>query len=501
MLIPMLLRPSCASANDCSCMQTVSQYRRSTHCDSDQTIPAMTFGAAYTVFASTLTRHAGGILCVVRSTYIEKLDNVTWEIVLPGRVATLTLVRGAFTRRFVFVHLTPTTTHSWQHMCDLALSVMRHDCLSMLIGDVNVCSTLGDSVCSIAGEPKANFGSRTFSWRSATSRLSDLPSGLTHINKAKYLFSRIDRCLVNLPSDLLASTHAHGVVVGDTEPPLGSDHWPVRFFVVHDVDADHSGLPQWPLHHPDFPNLLEFHRAVDGLRAQSSFAEGYADLLTIVESATRDLQASRTLLPDIPRCNIPALMQYLHAVYHRAKRAAELLARATRDADVEEPMPDEFDLSQHHKANWAQLAFSTWQRQCAVEAVTVASASRVLGTDRAEAHATREHWSRIYGALDSMHPPSDVLAFTVPFSWDQICVDAQHIAGALHHARVRSASGPDGLAFGHLKLLESDVVFVCLLQLALDECIQHDLWPACFQDAVHVSSCLRFVGPLYNAVS
>eukprot|EP00971_Amphidinium_carterae_P010156 200354-Amphidinium_carterae.5 len=470
----------------------------------------MAFGSAYTVFASALTRHAGGILCVVRTAYIEKLDNVTWEIVLPGRVATLTLVRGAFTRRLVFVHLTPANSHSWQFMCDLALSEVRHDCLSLLIGDVNVCSALGDSVCSISGEPKANFGSRTYYWRSATLRLSDIPSGLTHINKAKHLFSRIDRCLVNLPSDLLASTHAHGVVMGGTEPPLGSDHWPVRFLVVHDIDADHSGLPQWPLHHPDFPNLMEFHRAVHGLRVQSSFADGYADLLTIVESATRDLQASRKLLPDTPRCNIPALMQYLHAVYRgdedsmltlsrraphwaltvsltladRAKRAAALLERATRDADVDDSITEEFDISQRHKTNWAQLAFSTWQRHCAVEAVTVASAHRILSTDRDEAHAIREHWSHIYGARDSPHPPSDVLAFTVPFLWDQVSLDAQHIAGALHHARVRSAPGPDGLAVGHLKLLEPDVV--SLLQLALDECMQHDVWPACFQDAVHV---------------
>eukprot|EP00971_Amphidinium_carterae_P348835 6490696-Amphidinium_carterae.1 len=481
-----------------------------THCVTSDTITASAFGLPCRVFASALNRNAGGLLCVVSAAYLERVDHVLWDVVLAGRVATLKLVRGAFTRRIVIAHLTPTCQHSWQCMCDLALSAVRHDCMSILIGDMNVCAVLGDAVCSLSGEPKSNFGARTFSWRSATVGLADLPSGLTHINKAKHLFSRIDRCLVNLPSDLLASTNAHGVIVGNTSPPLGSDHWPVRFVLVHDPDVDHGSLPQWPLHHPDFPRLLEFHKQVHGLRLQDSFAAGYADLLTIVESATRDLQASRSLIPDTPRCNIPGLMQYLHAVYagdeetmiglsrraphwsldvslspaDRAIKAARLLARATRDADVDEVAIDELDHSQRHKASWTQLSFSTWRVHCAVEAVTVAGVRHEVGSTRDEVHSIRAHWSCIYGKPDELHPPSDVLSFTVPFDWDQVIVDVEHIRGALHHVRVKSAPGPDGISFGHLQLLGDEVQQ--LLQLAWEECTEHASWPACFQEAVHV---------------
>eukprot|EP00971_Amphidinium_carterae_P297784 5916451-Amphidinium_carterae.3 len=380
-----------------------------THCAEDCTLTADDFGYDFHIFSSALNNRAGGLLLVARLAFLQQADHYEWDVILPGRIATLSLHRGAFCRTLVIVHLTPTAQHSWQQMCDMALAHMSQEHICILLGDTNVCHSLGDAVTVQTGQPKADFGARTYAWRAATSHLSDLPSGLTHVSKGVY--TRIDRCCVNLPSALLASTDAGGQVIGDSSPPLLSDDWPVRFWFIRNDVPEHDGLPQWVLHHPDFTNLLELHKAMHGIRTNCGFSVGYQDLLTVVESATRELQARRANIPQEPHCMVPALLQYLHAAYSgdehmmlsltrraphwkldvtmaladRITRASRLLEQARKDAADADSTADDLDSAQHRKTSWTQLAYSVWHKHAKAMDVNVAMHACVCPSIRDEA--------------------------------------------------------------------------------------------------------------------
>eukprot|EP00971_Amphidinium_carterae_P216153 4290549-Amphidinium_carterae.2 len=185
------------------------------------------------------------------------------------------------------------------------------------------CTAFVAAVTVQTRQPKAYFGARTFAWRAATSHLSDLPSGLTHVSKGVYA-RIIDRCCVSLPSCLLlASTDAGGQMCLNTS------------FNVHD------GLPQWALHHPDFPNLLELHKVMHGIRTRNLIA-WYPPSCTAYSG---DEHLMLSLARQAPYWKLDVTMTLADSII----RASRLLEKARKDAEVVDSTSVDLDSAQHHK--------------------------------------------------------------------------------------------------------------------------------------------------------
>eukprot|EP00971_Amphidinium_carterae_P341528 6480357-Amphidinium_carterae.1 len=142
-----------------------------------------------------------------------------------------------------------------------------------------------------------------------TQHLELIPCGLSHENKARQMWTAIDKVLVNIPRVLVEVAGASGRVLGSRQPPAGSDHWPI---CVHWGLAEGDvGLPLWAASHPEYPIKVAYWREVLGVDA-SSPQSAYHDIRAIVENAVVDIRRTRTEVPDEPRCLHALCLQALH---------------------------------------------------------------------------------------------------------------------------------------------------------------------------------------------
>eukprot|EP00971_Amphidinium_carterae_P153736 3048255-Amphidinium_carterae.1 len=156
------------------------------------------------VFHSALNFNgsAGGILCLVRRSYAVQV-RLLWDEVVAGRICKLTLQRGQLERHFVVAHITPQASQSWDHLCRMAVSALPRQHVGFIIGDMNVSSELGEQVHVRTGEPVLHYGPRTALWRTMTKHLELIPCSLSHENKARAMWTAIDKVLCNFPRVLV----------------------------------------------------------------------------------------------------------------------------------------------------------------------------------------------------------------------------------------------------------------------------------------------------------
>eukprot|EP00971_Amphidinium_carterae_P147365 2920221-Amphidinium_carterae.1 len=191
----------------------------------------------------------------------------------------------------------------------MAVHALPPQHVGFLIGDMNVSSELGEQVQVSTGEPILHYGQRTAVWRSMTKHMELIPCGLSHENKARQMWTAIDKVLCNFPRVLVEVAGAMGRVLGSPQPPAGSDHWPI---CVHWGCADGDvGLPLWTASHPEYPIKVAYWREVLGVDT-SSPQSTYHDVRAIVENAVADIRRARTEVPDEPRCLHALCLQSLH---------------------------------------------------------------------------------------------------------------------------------------------------------------------------------------------
>eukprot|EP00971_Amphidinium_carterae_P330964 6464275-Amphidinium_carterae.1 len=376
--------------------------------------------SSHFAFLSSAGRSVGGILVLIKKSAVKDVE-VQWIDMVRGRVCAVLLKKRGYLRKYVLVHLTPSQGQSWESLLEVATEGVTEDRASVtfVVGATNVAHELGEQISIATGEPSLQVGPRAHRWKVATRGMFEVHAGLTHVNKARGLFTAIDRCLTNLPGVVMEVLNARSILLGGwRSPPADSDHWPVCFFFDLQRDCD-LGYAKWTALHPDYAIAVQAWKYELGVDLASS-STGLRDIYTIIENSVAQVESIARAFDVHPECQLAAMLHTVHAcLMGQARKVSDLLNRSSwgiapslgLDVIVQKLLPMVKDMNEQaarlgeekehatnerNKAGWQGFMYQAWRRMKVTPPVSVHTGEQSCDDEFAEVRALVAHWSSVF---------------------------------------------------------------------------------------------------------